>query len=488
MAATYQSADPFASVAFKTFEAFVTKALQSPVTCSPNEFERFEGELHQIMAALEADIVGRRLEQYDVDAEEIEVHGDLFRRKDQYEKEYHGLSGSFTVKRTLYVPRGVCGRGIVPLEYRAGIVEGAWTPRLARVMARSVAATTPREAAELFEEFGGYKPSPSSLDRVPKALSEIWESQREFFDQDIREQETVPSEAVAVGVSLDGVLVPMQGESLTDGDDRGSTKRKRKATKGPAGYQEASCGTISFYDADGERLETVRYARAPEHKKATLKSQLKAELESIFAVRPDLTLVCLSDGALDHWEFLDELGESLGVEDVRRATDFFHVAEHVKKALDVYHGQDSAESRAEFEKHRIWLKEEKDGAERVLRALRYRRNQLRGSRKAAITKEINHIAKGKKDGLLGYKELRDDNLPIGSGIVEAACKTLVTERLKRSGMNWGQDCRGAQAILTLRSLIQSNRWEQGWRILSRQYCPKVRVTACPPENRRKHAA
>jgi hypothetical protein len=44
--------------------------------------------------------------------------------------------------------------------------------------------------------------------------------------------------------------------------------------------------------------------------------------------------------------------------------------------------------------------------------------------------------------------------------MEAACKTLVTQRLKRSGMAWTHD--GGQSILTLRSLIQSKRWRSGW--------------------------
>ena len=51
-----------------------------------------------------------------------------------------------------------------------------------------------------------------------------------------------------------------------------------------------------------------------------------------------------------------------------------------------------------------------------------------------------------------YAEAKAQRLPIGSGVVEAACKTLVAERLKRSGMRWGH-C-GGQAILTLRALVQ----------------------------------
>jgi len=74
---------------------------------------------------------------------------------------------------------------------------------------------------------------------------------------------------------------------------------------------------------------------------------------------------------------------------------------------------------------------------------------------------------------LRYKQLLDENLPIGSGVVEAACKTLVAERMKRSGMSWGEE--GGQAILTLRSLIQSNRWERGWELLSGQYRCQVKI-------------
>jgi hypothetical protein len=45
-----------------------------------------------------------------------------------------------------------------------------------------------------------------------------------------------------------------------------------------------------------------------------------------------------------------------------------------------------------------------------------------------------------------YAELKAKGFPIGSGVVEAACKTLVTQRLKLSGMRWS--CAGAQAVLT----------------------------------------
>jgi hypothetical protein len=66
-----------------------------------------------------------------------------------------------------------------------------------------------------------------------------------------------------------------------------------------------------------------------------------------------------------------------------------------------------------------------------------------------------------------YATYLDQNLPIGRGVVEAACKTLVAQRMKRSGMRWLSA--GGQAILTLRSLIQSDRWERAWGLLSEAF-------------------
>ena len=74
---------------------------------------------------------------------------------------------------------------------------------------------------------------------------------------------------------------------------------------------------------------------------------------------------------------------------------------------------------------------------------------------------------------MNYAALLEMNLPIGSGVVEATCKSVVTQRLKRSGMRWGQD--GGQAILTLRSLIQSDRFERAWDVLVSTYKRDVRV-------------
>ncbi|MEO7329580.1 MAG: hypothetical protein ABI193_13455 [Minicystis sp.] len=71
-----------------------------------------------------------------------------------------------------------------------------------------------------------------------------------------------------------------------------------------------------------------------------------------------------------------------------------------------------------------------------------------------------------------YQEARAQGLPIGSGVVEAACKTLATQRMKLSGMQWGTE--GGQAILTLRGLTQSgDRFDRAWALLAATYQAEV---------------
>jgi hypothetical protein len=111
------------------------------------------------------------------------------------------------------------------------------------------------------------------------------------------------------------------------------------------------------------------------------------------------------------------------------------------------------------------------GVEKVIRALAHLRDQH--PRRKKLATELRFFRRSRRR--MRYAEMAAMNLPIGSGIVEAACKTLAS-RHKRSGMRWRHD--GGQAIFTLRSLIQSDRFDSGWRLLAGAY--KTAVEA--PDN------
>lgn len=220
--------------------------------------------------AAEGEGLAAELARGDMDLPRLEMGGERYRRVLRSETTDLSAAGPVRVERSLDSTGRVGERALCPLELRTGLIEGYWTPRAAKQAAWAVGHLTPQEAEALFEQWGHRQPSKSSLDRLPKVLSQRWEAGRERFEAALRVQAVVPEQATPVAVSLDGGRVPMRD---------GERQRKRaqsvaagKQTRGPAGYQEGGWGTVSFYDAEGQRLSTVRLARMPEAKKVTLKA------------------------------------------------------------------------------------------------------------------------------------------------------------------------------------------------------------------------
>ena len=181
----------------------------------------------------------------------------------------------------------------------------------------------------------------------------------------------------------------------------------------------------------------------------------------------DLQLVKIADGANDNWTFLSRVLPE-GVELI----DFFHAAQHLSDAFDAAYGANAPKAVAQFEKYRHLLRYDDDGVAQVIRALRHLRSKHPECER--IAQVLGYFRNNRHR--MGYAEAKDQGLPIGSGVVEATCKTLVTERLKRSGMRWSE--RGGQAILTLRALLQSHRFESGWSLLLQTY----RADVSAPDN------
>lgn len=423
---------------------------------SKESLATFEKELHQRICELERELIAEQLQRYDIDVPMIEVNDTQYKRVIRCEQTYLSAAGPMRIERSMYRNSGGNRETVCPLELRAGIVEGRWTPRAAELATWLVTHLTPGESEQLFSRLGGMTPSRSSLDRLPKQLGQRWESQREDFEEALRVQEEIPVEAVTLAVSLDGVKTPMR-----DGERKEKREASREAglqTKGPAGYRDVGCGTVSLYDRESKRLCTWRMGRMPEKNSETLKQMLKEEVLSILSARPDLTLIKLADAARGNWTFLtNELPEG------EECVDFFHAAEHLHSALVSAYGETHPKCRQQFEKLRLVLRDDLEGAEKVIRALIYLQNKH--PRRKTINKELRYFRKNRHR--MRYAELQSKNLPIGSGVVEAACKTLVTQRMKRSGMRWCNE--GGQAILTLRASVQSDRFDRTWALIADTY-------------------
>lgn len=433
-------------------------------------FEQAEKAIRKLVVELENSMVQETLAQYDINTPIIEIDGEIYHQTLRKEKNYTCAAGLIRVERSLYRKRSgepcVC-----PMDLQAGIIEDFWTPSAARLGCYVSAQLSPYQGEKLFYEFGHLTPSKSSLSRLSTRLGETWDLDHSQLEQVLCQAITIPENAVTVSASLDGIMLPLNKKAsngyrvqeLAD-NPTDTEKKEHQEKKDKAFYREASCAAISFYDVDGERLKTLRFGRMPEEGKKTLKGMIGHAIHSIVTKAPALNIVKIADGAKDNWRYLSEsLLPGKGIE----VLDYYHASEHLNKAFELAYGKGNSRVSPQYKKYRSLLKNDMDGVEKVINALRYlSKNKLKND---ALKTELNYFRNNRHR--MKYAEALKANYPIGSGVTEAACKTLVTQRLKCAGMRW--DLNGGQGVLTARSLIQSEQFDKGWELLSGKYVKEI---------------
>jgi len=381
------------------------------------------------------------LKQFDADGSPIIIsQTKLTARKQKASQHYECPYGSFSVERYLY-QSNEGGYTYCPLEDVARIFLTA-TPRYAQMIAGLYAEGDGGRTCRTLKETLRRHTVKANVQNIAEAVASVAQLKEEKWEYDI----PVPDKSVAsIGIGLDGAYVLLRDE----------------------GWREAMCGTISLYDKRGERLHTSYFAAPPEYGKQTFHEKMEREITRMKAKFPKATTIGLGDGAKDNWTFLKTQADEL-------ALDFWHVSEYLHKAADAYWGVATKwkESKDEWLEH--WhhiLKHDKQGASLVLNELKRCCSELTGTKAEAVQKAItyvtNHLA------LMRYGELVQRCLPIGSGVTEAACKTVVKSRMCVSGAGWSPN--GCGIVLTLRSLhLTETTWESFWAKINRYGIPEMK--------------
>ena len=158
--------------------------------------------------------------------------------------------------------------------------------------------------------------------------------------------------------------------------------------------------------------------------------------------RPEINICFASDGAAPQWTALEAMRSRLPVSTTghRMAlVEAFHVAEYVQLAANAVEGERTSGAKILAATWRETIKEEINGVPRVLRAMRSRR--AKASTKTArkdLKRAIDYITNQHKLGRMNYPEALARNFPIGTGVTEAAAKTVVGTRMKRAGARFSQ--------------------------------------------------
>jgi hypothetical protein len=327
-----------------------------------------------------------------------------------------------------------------------------------------------REARQLFEKCSPFNIAESSFKKIAEQLGSDLEEKIDHFLEEIRKEEEVPVEATkVVAVSMDGANVLLQEPGKKKGRKRQRPGDRKKETEGsfdsPTSYKNAVVGSVSLYGEvpEGEkaplRLQSRYVARMPEDNATTLKNQLQNEVSATLDRLPkDVVKVFVSDAAQG---IRKEVDRNPLFQDFEKIIDYFHACEHLSNAAEAIFGKGSSKGDEWYESKKALLLEEDDGADRVYRSLLYFRDHYKYAkeRRESLKREVVFFRNNKDR--MEYKRFREQGLPIGSGVIEAACKSVVKCRFCRSGMRWTRE--GGQTILTLRAVLKSERWETFWK-------------------------
>lgn len=361
-------------------------------------------------------------------------------RKGRVALQVQGLFGSFHLLRDYYYHEGK-KQGHYPADAALGLEVG-YTPALSRLLCLEGADETSFQKAQThLLETGGIDVSARQVQRVVQrvgAAAQSWQ---------MREAKPGGQPVPILYVSADGTGVPMRKEELEgrtgQQEDGGAktrmaylgcvfTQHERDEKGHPIRDYESTTYLSSFASIDkfgpGLRQEAIRRGLGCAHK-----------------------VVLLIDGAAG----LANMGR-LCFSNAIQIVDYYHALEHAGEVLEALLGsKDHPDYRTG---HRSWAK----GLlkDKVQKLITQTRQECRGKSNAPVVEEklayfINNVER------MQYGSFRRQGFFIGSGVIEAGCKTIIGSRCKQSGMFWGES--GAENILALRCIHSSRRLNEFWR-------------------------
>lgn len=370
---------------------------------------------------------------------------EVMQSRGQREKTLLTLVGDVRVRRSVFACPS-CGASRCPWDEDLGVVHTGFSPAVRRRMARAGSRTPFAEAAEDLEIYARLKLTAKDVQRVAEGVGE--QIQRWMDGQ--AEAALEPKAVIAptpkpetVYISFDGTGVPIRKPELRD--------RRGKQADGSAKTREVKLGCVFTQIATNEEGCPIRQEDSTTYVGAIESSDAfgwrifgEATRRGIVGVQ---RLVVLTDGA--------SYNQSIAQTHFANAIhiiDLYHAREHLHDlcSLGAYN---PAEQPAQH-----WLALLEEGA--IEKLVAHIQSDVPDShpQRSAIVKALNYFIK--YTAQMNYSHFRKLGLFIGSGVVEAGCRSLIGQRIKRSGMFWS--VKGANAIIASRCCQFSRRFADFW--------------------------
>jgi hypothetical protein len=370
--------------------------------------------------------------------------GQTARYVDRREKTFESALGALSLERAYYHCEA-CNGGFCPRDQALGLEGATVSPAVLRMVGQVGGMVSFQEGHELLHDLAGVEVSAKQVERYAESLG------REIAEDEQQVVTPNPPAASTMYLGMDGTGVPVRKEELV--------ACAGKQPDGSAKTREVKLVTVWTAEArDGEGRPqrdpgSVSYSAAIESA-ATLDTDLQPADFVARVVREARRRgfdqasrrVVLGDGALWIWNLAEEHFPG-----AIQILDLYHAKEHVSEVAKAVYGTGSDLAEA-------WTKQryqELDAGRlhAIVRALRAHAAAHDEARKCR-----DYILRNRRR--MRYPRFRAQGLCVGSGVVEAGCKTVIGVRCKRAGMHW--TVAGANAIIALRCSKLSGGFEDFW--------------------------
>ena len=293
-------------------------------------------------------------------------------------------------------------------------------------------------------ETGGIKVGSRQIQRV---VNRVGAAAQQWQQRDYRAEQTQRCDAPILYVSADGTGVPLRRAALTG--------RKGKQPDGSAKTRQAYLGCVFSQHRVDEKGRPVRDWESTSYVSSLAGIDQFGPLLRREALRRGMGGVAQTVLLIDGAEGLENMGR-LNFKDALQIVDFYHAMEHGALVLEALLG---SKTHPDFQtRHRQWAKRLlRNGVKKLISEMG--RECAGQASEPAVRQQLKYFVKN--TARMRYGEFRRRGYFIGSGVIEAGCKTVIGSRCKQSGMFWGAT--GAENILAFRCLHASRRLDEFWK-------------------------
>lgn len=400
---------------------------------------------------------------------EVVVDGRRYKRHASGVGRYHTLCGSVTVRRDSYRLVGVHnGPTVVPLDLEAGIVENA-TPALAASVVRAFAMMPLREYEAQMTAAHRSVPSRSTLERIAKRAGGAVRDDLPLIEPVLRARERGPEGGYSISIGVDRTTMPM-AETIGRAPAKTTAHVRARPPRTVVAYRMAYVATIAINDVHGEALSTIRVSATASEGSTLMMERLGDELAHVMAQYPEAPIAIIQDGAPELWNLVRPWLQDRNVTPTVELIDRFHADERLAQTAEAIE-RDAGRRQRLIRRWRAMLDHDDGGISRICASIDRRlyerpkpaddfwplapRPKIHGEN--ARIAEQNYWYFRRHTAQMRYASARAKCLPIGSGVTEGACKSVIGARFKRSGQRWFNS--GASPCLHLRTLCLNQRLE-----------------------------